>query len=146
MIRQLKTSHMQPLMQFITLFVRLYIIRALTLPSTSIIHDLYNNLCPQHQLASPINEQGCFCLIPKTNASHPWPALAGETCCTDVEYMHLHPAVVSLPEEDSAPDLSHTPTTCELFTLFASIHRYIGIVIPFPILDGRCFHAKAEQH
>lgn len=59
--------------------------------------------------------------------------------------MHLHPAIVSLPEEDSAPDTPN-PNNVRTLTLFASIHKYIEIVIPFPILDGQCFHAKAEQH
>jgi hypothetical protein len=139
-----------------TLTSKLHIICALTLPSTGVIHDLYYNPCPLPQLASPINKHWCrltcidvaFSSIPIRNASHPWPVLAGEPCCTDLEYTHLHPAIVSLPEEHSIPDLSHTPNLNNMrtLTLFASTHRYIGIVIPFPILDGLCFHAKAEQH
>jgi hypothetical protein len=40
-------------------------------------------------------------LIPITDSSHPWPALGGETYCTELEYMHCNPAIVTLVEEDS---------------------------------------------
>lgn len=108
--------------------------------TSTIICALYTN--ERHRLA---NINAALRLIAVRNASHPWRVLAGETGCTDLKYMHLHPAIVSLPEEQSAPDLSHTTITCEL-SLFASHQRHIGTLIPFPILDGLCFYAKAEQH
>jgi hypothetical protein len=129
MVQQDNTSHLQTLLQFVTLLLRCMIC-ALTLPSTSVIHDLYDNLCPRHQLASPINWLNeAFRLIPITNASHPWLAKpVVQTWNTYISILQLFRY-----QKKTAPDLSHAPNLLlrANSTLFASIHRYIRIVIPF---------------